>query len=71
MKNIILEFKKFYKEGDIVLIRYWYNKMITPIKINEKQGRKFLVSHSIPESKIQNAPDEIIKESDIIAPFRS
>ena len=30
------EYKSFYKEGDIVLIEYWYNDMITPVKILEK-----------------------------------
>jgi hypothetical protein len=63
----LLEFKSYYKEGDIVLIEYWYNKMITPVKIKAKQGRKFLVSHNISESKIQNAPDELLKPSQIIS----
>jgi len=66
MKHLY-EYKSFYKEGDIVLIEYWYNDMITPVKILEKvSGRKLKVSHNIPESKIFNAPDEIIKTSDII-----
>jgi hypothetical protein len=63
----LLEFKSYYKEGDIVLIEYWYNKMITKVKIKAKQGRKFLVSHNISESKIQNAPDELLKPSQIIS----
>ena len=29
------EYKNYYKEGDIVLIEYWYNSMITPVKILE------------------------------------
>ena len=63
----LYEYKSFHKEGDIVLIEYWYNDMITPVKILEKtSSRKFKVSHNIPESKIFNAPDEIIKTSDII-----
>lgn len=66
MKHLY-EYKSFYKEGDIVIIEYWYNDMITPVKILEKvSGRKLKVSHNIPESKIFNAPDEIIKTSDII-----
>lgn len=68
--NFILEYKNFYKEGDIVLIEYWYNDMITPVKILEKKGYKFLVSHDVPESEIQNAPNETIKRTDIISEFR-
>lgn len=66
MKHLF-EYKSFYKEGDIVLIEYWYNDMITPVKIVEKvSSRRFKVSHSVEQSKIFNAPDEIIKMSDII-----
>lgn len=64
--NFLLEFKNYYKEGDIVLIEYWYNGMISPVKIIEKNKRSYKVSHNIPESKIFNAPDEMIKSSDII-----
>lgn len=67
-KNLkyILEKKEFYKKGDIVKIEYWYNDMIVDVMIKEVMGRKILITHNIPESKIQNAPDEIIKTSDII-----
>lgn len=66
MKHLY-EYKSYFKEGDIVLIEYWYNDMITPVKILEKvSSRKIKVSHNITESKIFNAPDEIIKTSDII-----
>ena len=66
MKHLF-EYKSFYKEGDIVLIEYWYNDMVTPVKIIEKvTSRKLKVSHNIEQSKISNAPDEIIKTSDII-----
>ena len=65
--NFITEYSKFYKEGDIVYIEYWYNGMVTPVKIKEKKASKFLISHSIPNSKIQNAPDEIIKANRIIS----
>jgi hypothetical protein len=68
--KFILEFKSYYKEGDVVNIKYWYNKMITPVKIVEKKGSKYLVSHNISQSKIQNAPDELIKSSDIISIYR-
>ena len=63
----ILEKKSFYSEGDIVYIEYWYNKMITKVRIKEIKGRKFLVSHNNSESKIQNAPDELLKPSQIIS----
>jgi hypothetical protein len=65
--KFILEYKSFYKEGDIVLIEYWYNDMITPVKILKKISKKsYKVTHNVPNSKIKNAPDEIIKLSDII-----
>lgn len=65
--KFILEFKAFYKEGDIILIEYWYNDIITPVKILEKLSKQsFKVTHKIDESKIFNAPDEVIKTSDII-----
>ena len=65
--KFLLEFKSFYNEGDIVLIEYWYNDMITPCLIVEKVSKvSYKVSHNVPNSKIKNAPDEIIKKSDII-----
>lgn len=62
----VLEKKEFYKKGDIVLIEYWYNDMIVEVMIKDVIGRNILISHNIPQSKIQNAPDEVIKSSDII-----
>jgi hypothetical protein len=65
--KFILEFKSFYNVGDIVLIEYWYNDMIVPVKIIEKLSKtKYKVSHNITQSEIKNAPDETIKSSDII-----
>lgn len=65
--KFLLEFNSFYNEGDIVLIEYWYNDMITPVKIVEKVSKlSYKVSHNVPNSQIKNAPDEIIKKSDII-----
>ena len=65
--KFLLEYKSFYKEGDVVLIQYWYNDMITPVKIIEKVSkRKYKISHNIEKSKIFNAPDEDINISDII-----
>lgn len=63
----ITEYKSFYQVGDIVILEYWYNDMLTPCKIIEKVSKvSYKVSHNVPNSKIFNAPDEIIKSSDII-----
>ena len=65
--KFLVEYKSFFNEGDIVLIEYWYNDMLVPCKVVEKISKKKLkVTHNIPQSKIQNAPDEVIKSSDII-----
>ena len=65
--KFIVEFKSFYKVYDIVLIEYWWDDMITPVKILEQMSPRTLkISHNIPQSKINNASDEIIKTSDII-----
>lgn len=65
--KFLLEFKSFYKENDLVLIEYWYNDMITEVKIIEQLSRSsYLVSHNTDKSKIKNAPDEIIKSTNII-----
>lgn len=66
----LLEGKNFYKTGDIVLIEYWYNNMICPVKVLEQRGRTYIITHNIPQSVIRNAPDEIIKSSDIIDNYR-
>jgi hypothetical protein len=44
--------------------------MVTPVKILEKKGGYYKISHNIPQSKIKNAPDEKIKSSDILDIFR-
>ena len=62
----LTEFNSFYKINDIVVIEYWYNHMITPVRIIEKKGNKFLVSHNVPNSEIKNAPDELLSKSNII-----
>ncbi len=65
--QFLLEYKSFYKEGDIVLIEYWYNDMLVPVKIIEKVSKtKYKVSYNVEGSAIKNAPDEIVKSSDII-----
>jgi hypothetical protein len=68
--KFLLEYKSYYKIDDIVLIEYWYNDMVTPVKILEKKGGYYKISHNIPQSKIKNAPDEKIKSSDILDIFR-
>lgn len=70
MKHLF-EYKSFYKPGDKILIEYWYNHMITPVVILEKVGRRFRVSHKVEGSKIQNAPEELIKTEDIIDHYRT
>ncbi len=67
--NYLVEFKSFYKKDDRVLIEYWYNGMITPVKIIEKIGRRYKVTHNIEQSQIFNAPDELVSNSDIIDHF--
>lgn len=73
--QFILEFKSFYKKGDVVKIEYWYNDMITPVVIldilENTSPRKVKISHKISESKIFNAPDEEIYISDIIDNHRA
>jgi hypothetical protein len=68
--KFILEFNTFYKKDDIVLIKYWYNKMVTPVRIKSVRKDGYLISHNISESKIKNAPDELIPATKIIAPYR-
>lgn len=70
MLKYIFEKKEFYKVGDIVLIEWWYNSMVTPVKITETIGRKYKITHNIQESKIPNAPEETILPSDIIDHFK-
>lgn len=62
----IIERKDHYKIGDMIILEYWYNDMLTVCKIVDIIGKKYLISHNVPNSKIPNAPDEIIKSSDII-----
>ena len=70
--KFILEYKSFYKEDDIIIIEYWYNAMLTPVKILEKITKtKYRVSHKVEGSQIPNAPDEIIKSSDILDKYKS
>ncbi len=65
--QFLLERSKFYKIGDKVYIEYWYNDMIVPVIIKNIKGNKYLVSHNIKESKIFNAPDELIRSIKIIS----
>jgi len=65
--RFLLEYKAFYQEGDIVVIEYWYNDMLVPVKIIEKISKsRFKVSYDVEGSDIRNAPDEVIKSSDIL-----
>jgi hypothetical protein len=71
--------KPTYEVGDVVLVEYWYldepscppllqrKFPYTPVKIVEKLSKvSFKVSHNVPNSEIKNAPDEIVKTTDII-----
>lgn len=69
--NFLVEYSSYYKAGDKVLIEYWYDSMVCPVLIKEVIGRKYKITHNIPESKIFNAPDEFIKSSDIIDYFKT
>jgi hypothetical protein len=64
--KFILEKKEYYKIGDLIIIEYWYNDMLTVCKITDIIGRRYKITHNISQSKIFNAPDETIKTSDII-----
>lgn len=69
--KFILEYKSFYKEDDLVLVEYWYNGMLTPCKIIEKVSKtKYKISHKVEGSQIFNAPDEVIKSSDILDRYK-
>ena len=70
--KFLFEFNSFYNIGDVVLIEYWYNDMLVPVKVVEIISKKKLkVTHNIPQSKIPNAPDEIIKTSDILDKYKT
>lgn len=68
--EFLFEFSSYYKIGDKVLIEYWYDSEITVVEIKEVIGKKYKVTHNIPESKIFNAPDELVRSSDIIDRFK-
>ena len=69
-ENLKIRTKKYnskkYDKDDYVLMEYWWKDIITPVKILEKNHGSFKVTHNIPDSELQNAPDEIIKKGDII-----
>jgi hypothetical protein len=44
--KFILEFKSFYDVGDTIIIEYWYNDMLTPVKIVEKISKKSFRLHT-------------------------
>lgn len=67
----LIERSNFYKIGDIILIEYWYNGMICPVKIIDQIGKSYKITHNIPQSKIFNAPDEKIKSTDIIDIYKN
>ena len=73
-KHLKIPKKKYntnkFNEGDIVLIEYWYNNLLIPVKITEKKGRKYHISYNIEDNLLKNAPDEVILKADIIDHYR-
>ena len=74
-RNILSEFltkqtrkrkKRSFNKGDVVLIEYWYKDILTPVKIIEKIKRKYRVTHSIDESEIFNAPEQLVSKQEIV-----
>ena len=67
-KYLVLDKKKnkVYTSDDIVVMEYWYNNMLTPVKIVEKRGHSYYITHKITDSKIKNAPEQLIHKSKII-----
>lgn len=68
--NYLLENKNFYNNGELVLMKYWYNGMITPVEILEREGRKYRVTHNNEYSEIKNAPEELIMPYEIIDRYK-
>jgi len=62
----ITEYSSFYKKGDIVVVEYWYNNMLTPVVIVERGRGRYRVSHNTEHSRIRNAPEEWLRSADII-----
>jgi len=69
--SFIIEMSNFYKKGDLIIIEYWYNGMLTVCKIEDIIGRRYKISHNVESSKIKNAPDEVISTTDIIDRFKT
>lgn len=67
----IFEASNSYAEGDIVLIKYWENGEIVPVKIVKKSGPGYLVSFKTGLSGYDRAPDQVIKPYDIIQVYKS
>ena len=67
-KYLILDKKKnkVYSPNDVILVEYWYNHTLTPVKVLEKKGHKYLVTHNISDSQIKNAPNELIHKDKVI-----
>jgi hypothetical protein len=61
---------KTFKEGDYVLIEYWYKDILTPVKIVEKKGRTYTIDHNIEGSDIRNAPKEKITRDRIVDHYK-
>lgn len=56
---------------DIYYIEYWYEDddffLLTPVRVKEKiNNRKYLITHNVKGSYIQNAPDEIVNKNQLL-----
>ncbi len=60
--KFLLEFKSFLKEGDTVLIEYWYNDMVTPVKIVEAI-LKHISSRMLQIQQLKETLYQLITES--------
>ena len=68
--DFILEYKSFYNVDDIVVVEYWYNGMLTPVKITERRVVKLSYHTILNNPKIQNAPDELIALNKILDKYK-
>lgn len=70
LESIRSKYTNDYKEGDIVFINYWLTGDMTPVKLKEKKGGGFIVSHKVKNSNFFNAPDHFIKTKDIVGRYQ-
>lgn len=69
-ENAKSRYSNNYRVGDIVYIRYWLTGDMTPVKLKEKIGNSFLVSHKVENSHYFNAPEHTVKKDDIVGMYQ-